>query len=305
MLQDGIQYTDDKGKIKVSDLFRGTLKANWIRFIKNTSKFFLRIGFRAVGLNYLAPGIMGQGNTDIIAATGSSSANIFRNRKTKKTEVSITGQPKYDKWADVCKLDSNTKQRLKANMGLNPVRKTITFFSTALLPILQDVEAHQLQMSELMNVSYLLKQLDKTEKWQIALKIHPREDALEYNKFIREKALSNVILTNPEEIVDLFAVTDITFAIFSTVIVESLICSVPVVLTLTQFEGSWVKNFTYEAPIFTITHTEQMREFLGKIIAESQILENIYHSERDFMQMYCDTDGSSTQKVLDLIKNVV
>ena len=302
MLQDGIQYADDKGIIKFNDLFYGTVKENWKRLFKNTSKAILRKTLQIVNLNYLAPGIMGQGNTDIIAATGISSANIFQKRKSRDTQIIITGQPKYDTWAKIINSSPKEKQQLKVDLGLHPAQKTITFLTTALLPILHDVKAHQLQMLELVQVSRLLKQLDQNETWQIALKIHPRENAQEYSDFIRKKELSNVTFTNPDELVDLLTITDVAFAIFSTAIVESLLCSVPVILTLTQFDGSWVRNFTYDTQISTISTIEQMRGFLKNIIIDSTILDILYQEEEGFLHTYCDINGNATDKVFSLIQ---
>ena len=149
----------------------------------------------------------------------------------------------------------------------------------------------------------VLKSLAKYEK-NITIKLHPTQDSIIDVQGMVDELLPHAQIFKNANTYDLIAQSDIVISPSSSVITEALILDKPVFLFKFLENDSGIPYEKYNAVVAT-EDENKIDDKIKQILLDKKIRDDLKIGRKNFLEYALEYQGISSQKIIQLIKNMI
>jgi len=136
------------------------------------------------------------------------------------------------------------------------------------------------------------------------IKIHPRESIEKYKEKFSIEKYPNVILTQEHGLYDLFEKSDVQISTSSYTTFEAAAFGIPVI-TISPFEKPvFMDHYRGEIEI-RVTDINEISNSIEKALSDDYWEQFLGRREKYFSKMVYSTDGNSSERAADVIRNLI
>lgn len=229
------------------------------------------------------------------ACLGQSSINVWKKRNDPSLEHKAIGFLKLDN----VDLSVFKKQEFFEKNNLLEKSKTLFFASTW-------GGTNELYNEEKKAIVLQIAETAKAKKWNFIIKKHPAETDRFLEETLSDFPYENIKVFQHAELnlYEALSYSDYITTQFSSISVEALYCKKPTIFFNLSTENSFVDQLTMkdEFFIFSVKNKEEFEEKLDFIEQNSKKIS--LEIEKATEKYLHKTDGKSSERLLDLLKNI-
>jgi len=238
---------------------------------------------------------------DKIAVWGKMCVDIYEAFGNDPKKCRITGNPRLDQFylskpkfsrEDVCRalnLDKEKKIIILAS-GL--------FISTFLSSYMTGDENNVI-------ISEVVKAMKELPQYQLVIKLHPYENSIFSNSFIKYYNSNNVVVVKKFDLYSLINASELLLTKRSTVGLKAIVLGKPLIVI--NFEKRQEINpYVRSRVALEITRPADIKAAIISALEDSKLIDEFRNKSRVFIQDYAyRIDGKSSQRVLQLIEEII
>ena len=261
-------------------LGEGPVDVTWGRHLSGIARRLASAGMRASGLGDLAASQYGASGVDIICATGQESAKLLRRRAPIRSNIVITGQPRYDE--------------LERASGGTSNQEFCSFFTTPY----EHAGLGQQAQDQQEHLIVRLREAFAERSVPFVVKPHPREDITRYAALLGE---SNFLWTGSSA--DLLRRSICAVITFSTVVEEAALVGCPVLVPAdSMFGTSPIPTLPQVAEYPRVATPREMASAVGRLARDPNVRARLVEQQRAFMRRFLEFgDGRSAHRVAEAL----
>jgi len=247
------------------------------------------------GIMPAKPWIIGGGGSWAMTVESEHSKGGFLSQGMSGEKILVTGKPRYDRAAKVWQDRVGTRKHLCAELGLKAGKKLLVcavpqFGEHELLPW----DQHWIEVEFLFSVFSELLQITN-----VILSLHPKSDYAQYAPLADKYGLT---IAN-QKYDQLIPISDIFVATYSSTVTLAIAAHIPVVIF--DFLAFNSPYFNQVSGVEVIYQREQFLPKLQQILGDKDYYNQLVEGQRQAAKTWARFDGKSTERILDLIDDLV
>jgi len=265
---------------------------NWVQETENGPLFFYPIGealaAQLLGIMPEHPWSLGGGDAKRMAV---ESLNVYQNYLKEgipSDKMEITGKPSVDQIYDqIQEMDGST---IRDELGIKSNQKMI------LCSVPQLAEHSLLSWEEhWQEIDFLFASLTGEPGVAFVLSLHPQSNP----KMYQEIAGKYGAIIAPHRIYELIPICDFLVSTFSSVVVQAIGCGKPAIIV--DFIGLNSPYFDQEPGVIVINERDRLIPTVKKLIYDDASYQQLVESQIESSSKWILLDGKCTQRVVDLL----